>query len=107
MNYAMDHTIERPDRISGFKFDDVEVTLPELRVIFRGTEVHFTLTEMRLLLIFLEHPHEMFSSDELIHRLRLTGPASLHTLINSVRNLLDQSYIHTCRSRGFTFARPA
>lgn len=88
-----------------YQHAEVEVILPELRVKFRGKPVYFTLTQLRLLLVFLEQPYARISSEELIRRLDLTGSKSLFTLICAVRKLLDQRYIHTCHGYGFRFTR--
>jgi len=88
-----------------YKFEDVEVRIPELQVLFCGKIIHVTLLELRLLMIFLEQPYKQISSDELIQRVDLTGPDALRTLISSVRSRLDQKYIHSCRGYGYAFTR--
>jgi Response regulators consisting of a CheY-like receiver domain and a winged-helix DNA-binding domain len=86
------------------RFEDLTVTLPELTVCFRGQEIHLTLTQLRLLLIFLSDPYGRFASQELIRRAQLTSKQYLNVLITDIRSLLDHKYIYTIHGVGYAFA---
>lgn len=89
------------------QFNNISVSLIELRVWVKDTEIHFTLSELRLLLVFLADPYRTISRDELIKRVDLMSISALHTLINRVRTLLDQQYIFTVRGGvGYSFTEP-
>ena len=86
------------------RFDEVTISLPDLRVWFQGEEIHLSLAQLRLLMVFLSDPYGRFTFDELIRRLQLTSKQSLAVLVNSVRGLLGQKYIFTMHGFGYAFA---
>ncbi len=86
------------------KFDAITVSLPELRVHIQGKEIYPTLTQLRLLMIFLFNPYGEFTGDELIRKLQLPSRPALNVLIANVRSLLDQKYIVTVHGFGYAFA---
>jgi DNA-binding response OmpR family regulator len=85
------------------RFGDVTVRMPELQVCFRGREIHLTLTQLRLLMIFLSDPFGRFSSAELVRRAQLPSKPALNVLITNLRALLDQEYIRTLHGFGYAF----
>lgn len=88
------------------RFHDVTVSLMELRVWHEDKEIHFTLSELRLLLTFLSEPYRTFSRDELVARTGLTSVSALHEMITRLRTLLDQQFIFTARGGlGYSFAQ--
>lgn len=88
------------------QFDEVRVDLLELKVWVKDKHIHFTLTELRLLLLFLSEPQRTFSREELIRRADITSVSALHVLIARLRVLLDQRYIFTVRhGLGYSFAK--
>ena len=87
------------------RFHDIEVSLLELRVRIQDKPVHFTLSEMRILLIFLQDPYRVVPCEELVQRADLTSASAAHTLINRLRLLLNQEYIFTGRG-GYSFTQP-
>lgn len=92
-------------QLNTVEFDQVRVSLLELRVWLGEREIHFTLTELRLLLVFLVEPYRVISRAELVERAQLTNVGALHTLICRLRLLLGQRYIHTVRGKaGYAFA---
>lgn len=48
---------------------DVEVQPAQQRVFVRGQEVNLTRNEWRLLMLFLEHPKQIFSKDQILEQL--------------------------------------
>jgi DNA-binding response OmpR family regulator len=86
------------------QFEDVSVIFPELMVRFRGNDIHLSLTELRLLLIFLSDPYGCFRTEELVRRLGINSRPQLNVLVNRIRVLLDQKYIHNRRGYGYAFA---
>lgn len=84
-------------------FKDLQINVPELRVRFRGNELHLTLTQLRLLMIFLSDPYGRFTSQELVRRAQLPSKQALNVLINTLRTLLDQEYIRTLHGFGYAF----
>lgn len=89
---------------TSIEFHDIVIKFPELQVTFRGRQLHVSLAQLRLLMIFLSGPYLTFTSYELITKLQLTNKPALATLINSVRALLDQQYIVTVWGEGYAFA---
>ena len=85
-------------------FEDITVQLPELKVCFRGNAIHLTLTQLRLLLIFLSDPYGRFTNEELIRRMELFSKSHLNVVVTHLRKLLDQQYIFTMRGYGYAFA---
>jgi DNA-binding response OmpR family regulator len=91
-----DHTI---------RFQDVSVSLLELRVRIAGRPVHFTLIELRLLLIFLQDPYKVIPVEELAARADLASSSSVQVTIHRMRALLSQRYIFTRgHGQGYSFA---
>jgi len=86
-------------------FEDIKVKLPELQVCFRGEEIHMTLTQLRLLMIFLSDPYGRFTNEELVWRSQLPSKPALKVLITNIRSLLDQKYIVTVHGFGYAFAQ--
>lgn len=86
------------------RFDEITVRMPELQVCFRGKELHLTLTQLRLLMIFLSDPYGQFTNAELVRRIQLPSKPALNVLITNVRSLLDQKYIFTLHGFGYAFA---
>lgn len=88
-------------------FDDLTVSLLQLRVWHGEKEIHFTLSELRVLLTLLSEPHRTFSREELIQLADLTSTAALWTLISRIRDLLGKQYIYTVRGgAGYSFVPP-
>jgi DNA-binding response OmpR family regulator len=87
------------------QFNEIGVDLPELRVRIAGQPVHFTLIELRLLLIFLQDPYKVISVEELAARADLASPSSVQVTIHRLRALLGQKYIFTRgHGQGYSFA---
>jgi len=91
-------------QLTKIEFEDITIKLPELLVFFRGKEIHASLTQLRILMIFLSDPYRRFTNAELVTMLQLANKPALATLINSVRSLLDQQYIVTIHAWGYAFA---
>ena len=87
------------------EFEDIRIKLPELRTWFRDQEIFPTLAELKLLMVLMSAPCEIFSTDELVMRLDLPSTQSLHVMIAHLREKLDQQYIITMRGHGYAFAR--
>jgi DNA-binding response OmpR family regulator len=85
------------------QYDDIQVDLIELRVNHAGKDIHFTLTELRLLLAFLIQPYRIFSREELIRCADTTSISALNVLITRLRLLLGYEYIFTIRGGGYVF----
>lgn len=83
-------------------FQNIIVSLLELRVWHSEKEIHFTLSELRLLLAFLADPFKTISAEELVRAVDLTSLESLYGLIFRVRTLLGQQYIVT-QDCGYSF----
>lgn len=90
---------------NNIEFETIKVKMPELRIWCEDTELFPSLTELRLLLLFLSDPYKRFEPDELISRLQLTSRASLTTLVHNLRERLGHRYIVTVPGWGYTFAR--
>ena len=90
-----------PDPI---RFEDITILMPELKVRFRGNEIHLTLTELRLLMIFLSDPYGRFTNEELIRRMELFSKPHLNVIVTHLRKRLDQQYIFAVRGFGYAFA---
>ena len=87
------------------RFNDIKVDLMELRVWHGEKDIHFTLSELRLLLVFLLEPYKVISRDELIKRVDLTNAGALYSLISRLRALLGQEYVFSRDGMGYSFAR--
>jgi Response regulators consisting of a CheY-like receiver domain and a winged-helix DNA-binding domain len=85
-------------------FEDVTVMMPELKVCFRGNDIHLSLTQLRLLMIFLSDPYGRFTSEELIRQMELFSKPHLNVVVTHLRKQLDQKYIFTVRGFGYAFA---
>jgi len=88
------------------RFENITVNLIELQVRVGNTPIHFTLSELRVLLILLAEPTEIISFHELIRRADLTSMEQLQVLIARLRTLLDRRYIFTVRGSGYSFTAP-
>lgn len=86
------------------RFGNLTVSLPDLRVHACEKELYLTLTQLRLLLIFLSDPYGQFATSELIRRLQLPSKQSLIVLVCVLRERLDQRYIFTLQGYGYAFA---
>jgi DNA-binding response OmpR family regulator len=86
------------------KFEDITVQLPDLNVRFRGNEIHLSLTQLRLLMIFLSDPYGRFTSEELIRRMGFFSKPHLNIYITHLRKHFDQRYIFAVRGYGYAFA---
>ena len=91
-----------PDHTLSFR--SIEVSLLELKVRHGGQVIHFTLSELRVLLVFLQDPYRTISTDELVRRADLTNASALWQLVSRLRALLGQQYIHN-EPRGYVFAK--
>ncbi len=87
------------------RFNDVTVSLLELRVWFREKELSLSLRELRLLVAFLEEPYQTISREELIRRVDLMSGAALQTMICRLRSVFDHRYIVTHHELGHSFVR--
>ena len=86
------------------QFHEIKVQLPELRTWFRDAEMYPSLTELKLLMIFLSDPYHQFTYEELIRRLQLTSASALAVNVWKLRKMLDQRYIVTVHGCGYAFA---
>ncbi len=87
------------------RFNDVTVSLLELRVWFREKELSLSLRELRLLVAFLEEPYQIISREELIRRVDLMSSAALQAMICRLRSAFDHQYIVTHHELGYSFVR--
>lgn len=87
------------------RFNDVIVSLLELRVWFREKQLDFSLRQFRLLLALLEEPYRAISREDLIQRADLMSNAALQVMICKLRNAFDHQYIVTSYEYGYAFAR--
>ena len=93
------------DKSTQIRFNDIMVSLLELRVWFQDEEVHFTKTELKILLIFLAEPYETISTTELVRRADLMSIQELQTMISRIRALLDHQYIVSHGWGGYSFVK--
>ena len=85
------------------RHEDLTIYLPDLRVCLREKELYVSISQLRLLMIFLSDPYGHFATSELIRRLRLPSKPALSVLICGLRELLEQKYIVTVRGFGYAF----
>ena len=99
--------------MENIEFQEIRIKVPEMRIWHGDTEVFPSLTELRLLMLFLSDPYKKFEPEELINRLQLTSRASLMTLIHHLRVRLNtctacrrkcKKYIVTVPGWGYAFA---
>ena len=87
-----------------YKFGDVEIRLPELRVMLGGREIHMSLIQMRVLMVLLSDPCRVIPHEEIVRRSGLTDKSYLMTVIVVLRQKLEQKYIVSKRQYGYKFA---
>lgn len=86
-------------------YGKLAITLPDLRVYLDGKEIHPSMQQMKLIMVFMYEPYRSFKPCELVERVDMTSESALRTLIVSVRRLLDDLYIVTNKT-GYSFADP-
>ncbi len=87
------------------RFNDVTVSLLELRVRLGKREIHCTLTDLRLLLKLLEEPYKVVPFDELVRHADLTNRRALWVSVCRLRKLLEGRYVVSHIGIGYAFAR--
>lgn len=63
------------------------------------------MSQLRLLLILLEDPHDVFGYQKLVSRMDLTGMEALHQVICKLRTKLSDKYIVTVPGIGYSLTK--
>ena len=89
--------------MNSVEFQEIRIKMPELRTWFSDREIYPSLSELRLLMILLTDPWDVFTHDELITRMNLTSLEALQQLVYKLRNKLDGKYILSVSGTGYAF----
>lgn len=86
------------------RFNDITISLLELRVWLGAKEIHCSLTDLRLLLIFVQDPYMSITAGELVRQTGQPDVKALYVAVCRLRRLLRQRYIVTHKQGGYSFA---
>ena len=75
-------------------FREIRISCTELRVWFQCKPVHFTLAELRLLVLFALEPDTVFTREQLMERADVLRVSELLLVITHMQALLNEQYIH-------------
>lgn len=85
-------------------FEEIEIQFPALEVSAFGEKIHLTLTELRVLLLFLSDPHRAFALSEMAERLDLSTANNVRVKIATLQKKLGQRYIRNVGLGAYAFA---